>query len=100
MPKILPAVGESTVAVGCPRFTWLNVLANSARNWAFIFSVIWKFLLRDASALNACGPKKELRATFPNVPADGRVQGPRVQPFKFSSAVAAGLTAHPVPLVP
>ena len=99
-PKILPAVGESTVAVGWPRFAWLRALNNSARNWALTRSVITKVLFIDASMLKKCGPKKELRATLPNVPGAGRLHGPRVQPFAFNSAVAAAELMHPAPLVP
>ncbi len=100
MPKICPAVGESTVAVGCPRFTWLNVLNDSARNCALILSVNRKVLLNDMSALKSFGPKNESRATLPKVPGCGRLQGPRVQPFAFNSAVAAVVARHPFPLVP
>src|SRR5439155_665739 len=67
--KICPAVGESTCAWGWPRLTWLNALKSSARNCRLILSVKANRLLNEASVLNRCGPKNELRATFPNVPA-------------------------------
>src|SRR5437870_9097886 len=58
------------------------------------------FLLRDASALNRCGPKNELRATVPNVPGCGRLHGPRAQPLAFNSAVGLAVARHPFPPVP
>src|SRR5260370_4550331 len=100
MLVILPAVGPSTVPFGCPRFTWLKALNSSARNCAPTLSVIWKFLFSEASALKVRGPKNELRATFPKVPAAGLLHGPRVQPLRFNSAVGAEELAQPVPEVP
>src|SRR5690242_14305257 len=50
--------------------------------------------------LKARGPKKELRATLPKLPAAGRLHGPRVQPLVFSSAVAVAVARQPLPLVP
>src|SRR4051794_17134158 len=66
--KIWPAVGESTCAFGWPRFTWLKALNISARNCPLNRSEISNRLLNDASTLKKCGPKNELRATFPKVP--------------------------------
>src|SRR5439155_15944216 len=93
--KICPAVGESTAVAGWPRFTWLNVLNSSARNCPPTRSVIWKRLLSEASVLKKCGPKNELRATFPKLPAAGRLQGPRVHPLKLSSGVAVAVERQP-----
>src|SRR5438105_4279528 len=61
---------------------------------------MWKFLFIEASALKKCGPKKEFRATLPNVPAAGRLQGPRVQPLAFNSAVGTAVAIQPWPVVP
>src|SRR5689334_7483399 len=99
-PKIFPAVGESTVAVGWPKLTWLKTLKLSARNWPVHRSPRWKFLLSDTSALKKWGPKNESYATLPKVPAAGRLHGPRVQPLAFSSAVAVAVPMQLVPLVP
>src|SRR5213593_1411323 len=59
-----------------------------------------KFLFRDASAWKKCGPANEFRPTVPNVPAAGRLQGPRVQPLAFSSEVGVVVSRQPVLLVP
>src|ERR1051325_9139572 len=55
---------------------------------------------RLASVLKKCGPKNELRATVPKVPGCGRIHGPRVQPFAFSSGVGLAVARQPLPLVP
>src|SRR5258708_4399789 len=63
-------------------------------------SVNCHFLLSDASVLKKCGPKNPLRVALPKLPAAGRLQGPRVQPFAFSSGVAVAVARQPVPEVP
>src|SRR5207244_3786814 len=62
-------------------------------------SVTSNRLLNEASTLKKCGPKNELRATFPNVPGAGRLHGPRVQPFALSSGVGVAVVRQPGSLV-
>src|SRR5215831_19088653 len=100
MAKIWPAVGESTWALGWPRFTWLKELKSSARNWPWTRSLNWNFLVSDASVLKKRGPKNPFLVAFPKVPAAGRLQGPRVQPLALSRAVAVAVLRQPWPLVP
>src|ERR1039458_4391447 len=100
MANICPAVGESTVALGWPRFTWLKELKSSARNWPWTRSENSHFLLSDASTLKKCGPKNPFLVALPKLPAAGRLQGPRVHPLAFSSGVAVAVLRQPGPLVP
>lgn len=100
MANIWPAVGESTCPFGWPRFTWLNELKSSARNWPWKRSLNWNFLLSDASVLKKCGPKNPFLVALPKVPAAGRLHGPRVQPLALSSGVAAAVLRQPWPLLP
>src|SRR5690349_5345205 len=76
------------------------MLNTSARNCPLSLSVNRNFLLNEVLVLKRCGPKKELRATLPKVPAAGRLQGPRVQPLALSSGVAVAVVRHPGALVP
>src|SRR5438105_10414024 len=100
MAKIWPAVGESTCPLGWPRFTWLKALKSSARNWPWMRSVNWNFLLSDASVLKKWGPKNPFLVALPNVPGAGRLQAPRVQPLALSNGVAVAVLRQPCPLVP
>src|SRR4026207_2498733 len=59
---------DETGAPGLLKFTVLNKLKNSARNWMFISVVKRKFLKNPRSTVWRVGPKYSPRRVSPNVP--------------------------------
>lgn len=78
MLEITPAEGLTVAPVniigfGVPRFVWLIMLKNSARNCSPIRSEIWVFLNTEKSSSAIPGPLNTALPEFPKVPTVGNM---------------------------
>src|SRR5260370_10737539 len=73
---------------------WLNRLKTWNWNCPFTRSVSGTSFIRDASAINSRGPRKELRPTLPNVPNAGIRKAPEL--FAEPTALVIGVKRRTV----
>src|SRR5262245_16213380 len=89
---IVPLAVWLILPLGRPKFGWLRIVKNSARNWLFSRSDNRLFLLRLKSKFLKVGPSRILRAALPCVPTAGCVNAVR-----SNHRLGVGFSNFPLP---